>query len=98
MSFGQYIAYEPAPKLEVENGTSLSGENTIILHVADGNEEWWDSLIQSHASVKRSSSNQTITGFSKNADEEQLTITLSGTLSYSYGYNVTISVPGLPFL
>ncbi|SET56332.1 Putative cell wall binding repeat-containing protein [Lacrimispora sphenoides] len=94
MSFGQYIAYEPAPKLEVENGTSLSGENTIILHVADGNEEWWDSLIQSHASVKRSSSNQTITGFSKNADEEQLTITLSGTLSYSYGYNVTISVPG----
>ncbi|WP_186423678.1 hemoblobin-interacting domain-containing protein [Lacrimispora celerecrescens] len=94
MSFGQYIAYEPAPKLEVENGTSLSGENTIVLHVADGNQEWWDSLIQSHVSVKRSSSSQTITGFSKNADEEQLSITLSGTLSYYYGYNVSISVPG----
>lgn len=94
MSFGQYIAYEPAPKLAVENGTSLSGESTIVLHVADGNQEWWDSLIQSHISVKRSSSSQTITGFSKNVDEEQLSITLSGTLSYYYGYNVTISVPG----
>lgn len=94
MSFGQYIAYEPAPKLEIENGTSLNGENTIVLHVADGNQEWWDSLIQSHVSVKRSSSSQAITGFSKNPDEEQLTITLSGTLSYYYGYNVTISVPG----
>ena len=94
MSFGQYIAYESAPKLAVENGTSLSGENTIVLHVADGNQEWWDSLIQSHVSVKRSSSSQTITGFSKNDDKEQLTITLSGTLSYYYGYNVTISVPG----
>ncbi|HBC98525.1 MAG TPA: hypothetical protein DC053_02650 [Lachnoclostridium sp.] len=94
LSFGQYIAYEPAPKLAVENGTSSSGENTIVLHVADGNQEWWDSLIQSHVSVKRSSSSQTITGFSKNADEEQLTITLSGTLSNYYGYNVTISVPG----
>ncbi len=94
ISFGQYIAYEPAPKLAVENGASLSGESTIVLHVADGNQEWWDSLIQSHISVKRSSSGQTITGFSKNVDEEQLTITLSGTLSYYYGYNVTISVPG----
>ncbi|WP_312432245.1 hemoblobin-interacting domain-containing protein [Lacrimispora sp.] len=94
MSFGQYIAYEPAPKLAVENETSLNGENTIVLHVADGNQDWWDSLIQSHISVKRSSSSQTVTGISKNADEEKLTITLSSALSYYYGYNVTILVPG----
>ncbi len=93
MSFGRYIAAKSAPKLEIEMGSSLDKENAIVLIAADGDQEWWDSLDQSHISVKRSSTSQTVTGFDASS-ADQLTIQLKDSLSYYYSYTVTISVPG----
>lgn len=93
MSFGRYIAAKTAPNLEIETGSSLDKENAIVLNVTDEDQEWWNSLDQSHISVKRSSSGQTVTGFTRNS-AHQLTIKLKDSLSYSYSYTVTISVPG----
>ncbi|WP_349944549.1 hemoblobin-interacting domain-containing protein [Lacrimispora sp. BS-2] len=93
MSFGKYIAAKSAPKLEIEMGSPLDKENAIVLIAADGDQEWWDSLKQSHISVKRSSTSQTVTGFNASS-ADQLTIELKDSLSYSYSYTVTISVPG----
>jgi hypothetical protein len=93
MSFDRYIAAKSAPNLEIETGSSLDKEKAIVLNVADEDQEWWDSLNQSHISVKRSSSSQTITGFTRGS-ADQITIDLKDSLSYSYSYTVTISVPG----
>ena len=93
MNFGRYIAAKSAPKLEIEMGSSLDKEKAIVLNVDHGDQEWWDSLSQSNISVKRSSSSQTVTGFTRSSDD-MLTIDLKDSLSYYYSYTVTISVPG----
>ena len=93
LSFGRYIAAKSAPKLEIETGSSLDKEKAIILNVSDEDQEWWNSLNQSHISVKRSTTSQTVTGFTRSSSD-QLTIELKDALSYSYSYTVTISVPG----
>ena len=93
MSFERYVAAKPAPTLDIEAGTSLDKETAIVLAIADGDQEWWDSLNQSHITVKRSSTGQTITGFDA-ASAGQLIINLKDSLSHYYNYTVTISVPG----
>lgn len=94
MDFEKYIAANPAPKLEVEKGSSMSGEDVIVLNVENADPKWWDSLDSTCISVKVSSSNQKVSSLTKNSAEKSLTIGLTSALSYSSEYTITISVPG----
>ena len=94
MDFGRYTAANPAPKLEVETGSSMAGGKIIVLNVENEDLEWWDSLDITCLSVKTSSINQKVSALTKNSAEKRLTIELTSALSYSSEYTITISVPG----